>query len=225
MSLQRAQKPYTFTDGRQVVVHEANWDIAAERDRIIEDARQRKSQKGSDQELLYFQEIYYSYLAPCSSGDVPDLGAAFCLPPDDLDGWYQAVIDTNPSWFLTVDRSFQEVVKFRGGLRLTVVSGMRPSSVMRRMHLELEAERVAGEGSLDIFLWYIYPRLAGCTRGAVPSADELRHEWPESEIYKWTDVARRGTPSWFSSPQQAAEQVQAEAAEAEKKKDKRRKRS
>ncbi len=225
MPFQRTQKPYTFTDGRQVVVHEANWDIAAERDRIIDDALAQKSQ-GGDSELLYFQEIYYSYLAPCSSGDVPDLLTAFHLPPDDLDGWYQAVIDTNPSWFLKVDRSFQEVIKFRGGLRLTVVSGLRPSSVMRRMHLELEAKRATGsKDRLDVFRWYIYPRLAGCTRGAVPSADELRREWPETEIYRWTDVARRGTPTWFSSPQQAAEQVQAETLQTEKKKDKRRKRS
>jgi hypothetical protein len=225
--LQRAQKSFKFSDGRQVIVQEANWDIAAVRDRIVEEviARRGELKEKGDPELLYFHEFYYSSLASCSTGDVPDLQSAFHLPADDLDGWYQAVMDTNPQWFLETDQSAQEVVTFRDGRTLTVISANRPSVVMRRLHLETEAERNAPDKrKIDVFAWYIYPRLAGCTVGDIPSADELRREWPEAEIYKWTDAAKRVNPRWFGSPQESAERLQTETLQQEKKrKGKRRK--
>ncbi len=226
MTLERAQKRYQFSDGRRVVVQEANWDIAAIRDRIREEASAEKARLNGqgDPELLYFHEVYYSYLASCSSGDVPDLQNAFHLPASDLDGWYQTVMDTNPSWFVEADQSAQEIVKLRNGLTLTVVSANRPSAVLRRLHLEVEAER-ADPGHLDIFNWYIYPRLAGCTIGEIPTAAELRSAWPETEIYKWTDAAKRVNPRWFGGPQETAERLQAETLQQEKKSNKRRKKS
>jgi hypothetical protein len=216
--IQRAQKPFTFTDGREIVVQEANWDIAATRDQIRETALADKAKlNGSgDPELLYFHEVYYSYLASCSTGNVPDLHAAFGLAPVDLDGWYQVVMDVNPRWFTVTDQSIQEPIEFQDGLTLIIVSAYRPSAVMKRLHLELEAER-ADPGHLDVFAWYIYPRLAGCTEGDLPAASELRTQWPETEIYKWTDAARRINPHWFGSPQDAESRLQAETLTAEKK--------
>ncbi len=224
--LERAQKPYTFSDGRRVIVWEANWDIASVRDHIREEAiaERAKLNGHGDPELLFFQEVYYSYLASCSVGDVPNLQEAFRLPAAELDGWYQAVMDTNPSWFTETDLSAQETVVFRHGLQVTILSAYRPSVTMRRLHLEAEAERTDPEHK-DIFAWYVYPRLAGCSVGDLPTADELRSSWPETEIYTWKDAAQRVNPDWFGGPQETAERVQSQTLEQEKKSGKRRKRS
>src|SRR5690349_14036884 len=101
MSPQRRQQPFTFQDGSQVIAWQASWDVTMDRQAIEEAARAAKAQaNGSgDPALFYFQEQVYAGLAAASTGEVPNLEAAFHLGREDLDGWWEAVREVNSGWY------------------------------------------------------------------------------------------------------------------------------
>lgn len=222
----RKQKDFAFRDGRSLVVWQANWDMSMERNAIEEQARaDRVKLNGSgDPALLYFQEMIYADLAAASVGNVPALQEAFHLDPEELDAWHLAVANVNPSWYAVTEYT-QEDIQI-GDHKLTVLS-LRPSVLMRRMQLELEAEKQppTNNASRELFRMTIYPRLAACSLGDLPTEEAARQEWGLDELNVWYGAAKRQIPSWFLTLEAVAEQNQQAALIASAKKKKRRARS
>jgi hypothetical protein len=222
----RKQKAFTFPNGSSLVVWQANWDISMERNAIEEQARADRARlNGSgDPELRYFQEMIDSGLAAASEGDVPALATAFQLPPEDLDAWHLAVAEVNPTWFTATDYQQEEI---QIGERTITVLSLRPSVLMRRMHLEQAAslQTPSTNAGQETFRAVYYPRLAGCSLGDVPTEAEARTDWSIDELQVWYDAAKRLIPSWFLSLEAMAEQNQQASLEAQAKKKRRRARS
>ena len=199
MLLSRAS--LALSDGRKMEVSESTWESASIRSRIEEQARTDRARlNGSgDPVFLFFLETYYSYLASVSSGDVPSAEEALALSNPDLDAWYLAVVDVNPDSFVKFDRHKTGEVSFRDGSRFEIVSSYLPSVTMTRVRLEEEALKREPDRNnpKDIFGVYLYPLLASCSQGDIPSAEVVRSTWPESEIYKWRDEVEAVNPQLF----------------------------
>jgi len=101
-----------------------------------------------------------------------------------------------------------EVVEFRDGTKLTVTEASWEAD-MRVARMEDDAEKrvkelIATRGpelTENDFGWIafvqsIYPKLAACSTGAVPSEDETYH-MATVEREKWAQVAHRLNPTWF----------------------------
>lgn len=215
--MELAKKPFTFSDGRSITVMESTWEASSLRTKIEEKARADKSRlNGSGSKVLfYFLETFYSYLASCSSGDVPNENEAFSLSDVDLDEWNQAVIDVNPEMFLTADRRARGEVTFRDGSKFEIVSSYLPSVTMKRYRLEMEGlkKETDPEHPKDVLAVFLYPVLASCSLGSLPTVEELRR-WPEAEIYKWRDAVEMINPHLFGN---TPAQTIAEAKQEEKK--------
>ena len=214
----RQQKPFTFSNGVLISVWQANWDQSMERSAIEEQARaDRERLNGSgDPELLFFQENIYAGLAAVSQGDVPSLESAFRLLDHDLDDWYMRVQEMNPTWYLISE--VQEIPVRLGDYEF-VVQSMRPSVLMRRMHIETELGKQPSLPNIkqEVFRVAYYPRLAGCSVGNVPSVDVARTELTETELQTWYDAAKQMIPAWFETMEEQARANQ-DAALTNKKK-------
>lgn len=223
--MERARKTIKLSDGREITVEESTWETASKRSAMEERTRAEKSKlNGSgDAILFYFVETYYSYMSSCSTGSFPDPLESLSLPDEDLDRWYEAVIEVNPEAFLPVDRSREGEVVFRDGSSFRIVSSYRLSVSMKRARLEEEALRKEEDRNnpKDVFSVVLYPILASCSIGDVPDPETIRRTWPETEIYKWRDAVKEVNPQWFMSDEQLLEQAQA----VEKKRPKSRERS
>lgn len=223
-----SRKEFTFTDGRKISVSESTWETATRRSQITETERARQAQlNGSgDPDLFFFVEEFYSYMASCTSGDIPSPEEALSLSAPDLDGWLLAVIEVNPESFIKVDRKKRGEVTFRDGSRFEIVSSHLPSVTMKRKRLESEALKREPDPDhpTDVFAVYLYPILASCTLGDVPSIDEIRNHWPETELYKWRDAIEAINPHWFYGSG-TAEEATRQDKEITKKKEKRPRRS
>jgi hypothetical protein len=224
-----AKLSFTFSDGREIEVFESTWESSSMRTRIEEKARADKARlNGSgDPVFFFFLETFYSYLASCSRGSVPAAEEAYTLPDPDLDGWLLSVIEVNPESFVSVDRSRKGEVSFRDGSRLEIVSGYLPSVTMRRARLEEEALKREEDRNnpKDVFSVYLYPILAACSIGDLPSAGEIRSSWPEAEIYKWRDAIKEINPHWFGSTEETEARTMEEIRAVEKKSKQPRRRS
>lgn len=220
--MKRARKEVTLTDGRRFLVEESTWEHSGARSAIEESARAEKAKlNGSgDPVYFYFLEQFYSALISCSFGEIPTPEEALDLPSEDLDRWYEALAECNPGLFRPLDLSSESRVEFRDGTSFRLLSSSRPSVVMKRARLEEEALRREEDrdNPKDIFAFYLYPILAACSIGDVPPPDEVRKDWPETEIYKWRDAVREVNPHWFMSAEEAREKTLSESEE-EKKKD------
>lgn len=215
------RKSFTFEDGREITVSESTWEASAARARIEEQARADRTRlNGSgDSVFLFFLETFYSYLASCSSGPIPSPEEAFRISETDLDQWYETVVSVNPENFIKVDRAARGSVTFRDGSGLEIVSSFLPSSVMRRVRLEDEALRLEEdkENPKDVFRVYLYPVLGSCSRGDLPSAQEVKSNWPEVEIYKWRDAVSEVNPHLFGSTEEIEKRTAQESKTLEKK--------
>lgn len=222
-------KPFTFSDGREIMVSESTWDSSSIRSRIEEQARADRARlNGSgDPAFFYFLEAFYSYMASCSSGDVPGAEEAYILPDEDLDSWFLSVVEVNPESFITIDRTKRGEVSFRDGSRLEIVSSFLPSSGIRRARLEEEGlkRETDPDNPKDVFAVYLYPILASCSLGEIPPADEVRKTWPELEIYKWRDAVEAINPHLFGDTGQVETRSREESREVQKKREKRRAKS
>jgi hypothetical protein len=217
----RNKKDFTFSNGKSLVIQQANLRMSWVRDEIEEQARaDRLHLNGTgDPELLFFQEIIYSGLAAVSEGDVPELADAFRLSPADLDAWHIAAAEINPAWY-TVHEYRQEEVEINGH-NITILS-LRPSVMMRRVHFENEATKgtPAHTAKEENFRLLVYPMLAGCSKGDVPTFDEAIGEWSMDELQSWYEVARRVLPEWFTSLEEQAAQNKEATEQGSKKKSK-----
>jgi hypothetical protein len=215
----RRQKPFTFSDGSQIIAWQASFDEAMEREEIEEAARAEKAKaNGSgDPALFYFQEMIYAGLAAASTGAVPTSEQAFRLSAEDLDGWWDAVRNANPGWY-GPGELWQKDSQLSDGSTITVLS-KRPSVLMRRFRLEQEVDQQPPLASMrrEAFRVMYYPKLAGCSIGTVPSMDEARAEWPAEDLQAWYDTAREVIPEWFLHLEELVEQNRQAAEEAEKK--------
>src|SRR6185436_15001958 len=115
--MQRAKTSFLFSDGREVVVEESTWETGDKKTAIEERSRVEKAKLNGtgDPIYFYFIEAFYSFLASCSSGPVPDAQEALSLSDQDLDGWYLSLVEVNPESFLPVDYSKKGKVEFRDG--------------------------------------------------------------------------------------------------------------
>jgi hypothetical protein len=223
MPITRRSKPFTFSNGSQITLWEANWDLAMLRDEIASSARADKAKlngKG-DPVLLYFQEEIYSYLAGCSV-PAPALEESFRLSDEDLDAWYEAAREVNPGLFSDAETA-QQVVTFGDGSQITVLSANRPSVLRRLSRLDAQVSQEAPSENIrtETFRVLYYPKLAACSIGDVPSPQEARVDWPEAELNHWYEAVYAVNPEWFKPLEQIAEQNQARAQKAEKKRKRR----
>lgn len=227
--MERARKPYLFSDGREVEVWESTWETASKRSSMEERAKadKLKANGTGDPVYFYFCEAFYSYLASCSTGSVPSDREALELSDSDIDGWFLSVVSVNPENFLPVDYEKKGEVVFRDGSSFEIVSSFLPSVTMRRIRLEEEALKAEADRNnpKDIFAVYLYPLLASCSRGEIPGAQEVRKTWPESEIYKWRDAVEEINPHLFGSSKDAQARTAEQEKEVEKKSVKSRPRS
>lgn len=214
----RQNKPFTFSNGVSISIWQANWDQSMERSAIEEQARADRARLNGtgDPELLFFQENIYAGLAAVSEGAVPPLEMAFKLLAHDLDDWYMHVQEMNPTWYLVSE--FKEIPIKLGDYEF-VVQSMRPSVLMRRMHIETEFGKQPPLPNIkqEVFRIGYYPKLAGCSVGNVPSMEAARTELTETELQSWYDAGKQMIPSWFESLEEQARANQ-EAALDDKKK-------
>lgn len=90
------KKTITFSDGSELTISQANWDISM-RLTHLEDAARDNPVDDPDQQL--FMIAFYPRLAACAEGEVPTEEEARQMPSDDLDLWYATVKEMNPKWF------------------------------------------------------------------------------------------------------------------------------
>lgn len=207
--MKRVELPFKFSDGREIRVSESLWEMANTRSSLEEVARADRARlNGSgDPILLFFKENYYSALFSCSIGEIPSAEEALALPAQDLDRWFQTLIEANPTEYLPVDRSASAEVVFRDGSSFRIISSYLPSVTLKRVRLEAEALAREEDQAKpkDIFAVYLYPMLASCSIGDIPSAEEVLREWPTAEIFKWRDAVKEVNPQWFDGPSGIAE--------------------
>jgi hypothetical protein len=174
--------------------------------------------------MFYFQEMIFASLAACSTGDVPDLQKAFELSPADLDQWWFSAREVNPNWYDN-DELKEKTITLRDNTQITVFS-KRPSVLLRRFRLEVETEKQPALDNVrkEVFRITYYPKLAGCSIGAVPAMEEARTQWSEDDLQAWYDAALEVIPEWFLPLEEIVEQNRQRAEESEKKRSSKRKR-
>ena len=86
-----------------------------------------------------------------------------------------------------------------------------------------ERELTKLEQKVQFFRLNIYPKMAACSEGDVPSEEEARR-MPSTELNKWYAAAKKVNPDWFAvfdqAVNQTAEQLAAEQKKSEKKRPK-----
>lgn len=99
----------------------------------------------------------------------------------------------------------REVVEFRDGTKLTVTEANWAIS-MRLQELEEQAVKSPLEDvSQQTFNLVIYPKLAACSSGDVPSLQEAL-EMPSTELDKWYFAVKRLNSDWFVTLEQASKE-------------------
>jgi hypothetical protein len=99
----------------------------------------------------------------------------------------------------------REVVTFRDGTELTVMEANWAVS-MRLQELEEQAEKNPLEDvKQQTFNRWIYPKLAACSSGTVPSMQDA-FEMPSTELDKWFFAVKRVNLDWFPEPVPATEE-------------------
>jgi hypothetical protein len=212
----RKSIPFSF-NGTSLTIFESSWTVRSLRDRLSEEA---PKEAGENKLLAFFAREIYPLLASCSAPIVP-LEKAFRLPPQDLDNWYQAARQVNPTWF-DLSELTEEEVTFSDGRTITVQSN-RPSVMIRRMYLEEQLDQgTPFEAPRDeMFRRHLYPRLAGCSVGDVPTLEYAMAELSdERDLPFWYDAAKRQIPAWFQSLEEAAAQAVLDAKDEQAKKNK-----
>jgi hypothetical protein len=112
-----------------------------------------------------------------------------------------------------------ETVIFRDGSTVTVYPAYLPSVLMRMHQLDQDAEQGPAEEAVSAVTFRVlyYPKLAGCSTGAVPTLEQARSEWPTAELDRWYGAARRVNPQLFLPLEEIALANQARIEQAQKK--------
>ncbi len=122
-----------------------------------------------------------------------------------------------------------EKVEFRDGTSLTVseATWLEDTKLLEyedaaRLTNDVELKKAEGrtlsriEQKVQFFRLNIYPKLAACSSGDVPSEEEAR-QMPSSELNRWYAACKRVNPDWFSVFEQAMNQTAEQLAEEQKK--------
>lgn len=89
-----------------------------------------------------------------------------------------------------------EVVKFRDGTKLTVTEA-NWAITMKLQELEEQANQHVPEDIHLQSLNTLYPRLAACSSGKVPTFQETA-DMPSRQVDVWFFAVRRINPDWFA---------------------------
>lgn len=213
-------KTIRLMDGKNLVVHEADASYDARMSLLVNDANEARH---DDKTFLFFWRMYYPILASCTGGEVPSPAEAFALPPEILDAWYLAVWELNQDILGEVKVPQKEAVVFRDESSLTVHETLDlPSFMLKIVRLEEDALARENTPASEVsFRTYIYPRIAGCSVGNIPSVDEAV-KYPRVELAKWSAVAMNLNPKLFQFIMDEAAKAAPPDAETVKKKGKRR---
>jgi hypothetical protein len=110
----------------------------------------------------------------------------------------------NSDWF-----NYEELVekpgkfKFRDGTTLTILDHRLPSVWLSISKLEQVAISTDEDPRQQAFAWAVYPKLAGCSRGQVPTLDEAYH-FPSTELNKWYAAVEKVNPNLFEDLKKVA---------------------
>lgn len=217
-----------FKNGKTITITQETWNISM---CLSEMRRKAVENPLDDRRLQYFRDELYSLLVSPASGDtLPSLEEAYAMlkdSPEDLDEWYKAVQRINPAWFAWLQHHDSEMVTFIDETSLVVVDANVPSGIMKIRDLENDPgppDRPLVEGlESEIFKTVFYPKLAACSAGKVPDRLEAQN-WPTEELNKWYDAVNRVNPQWFKPLIDLKNEVDAQAAQAEIKKKRKRQR-
>lgn len=210
---------FKFSDGRQIVITQENWDIGYA---LQEEQLKAKERKFEDASLQYFSEKIWPVLFAPSSGDIPSLEEAFRMAteaPADLDGWYKTVQKINSKWFTYLNHHEDVTVSFSDGSTVVVHDGNVPSIILKLNDLERDAVFInprdtAGKQAYAVTF---YSKFAACSTGDVLSEDEARL-LPSEEQDKWYVAVKTVNPHWYEAVVAAQEEyLSAHAAELKKK--------
>ncbi len=184
--------------GEKITVSEENWDISM---RMSEAQRLAPENPLPDKRLQYFRERIYPFLSSCSSGDVPSLEEAYGMLGNQkevhLDGWWKMVQRINPDWFKYTAHQPTERVVFSDRSELDVFDGNVPSVIMKLRDMEeASIENPVDDLNTQVFRAVFYPKLAACSRGAVPDEATTRL-MPIADTNRWYETANRVNPHWY----------------------------
>lgn len=182
-----------------------------------------KEKAGEDPVFNFFYLTFYPVLYACSRGDLPGPQDAFELPAEKLDEWYRAVWELNPDILGAYEPEGRVIAQhLRDGREIRIhETHDLPSYVLRLIRLEVEAQNKADVPEEErTFRSFVYPKIAACTNGDVPAADEAV-SLPRTDIFAWSSTAMTLNPKWFKPIFDEAER-EAQKAEVQKKKRSRR---
>jgi len=204
------------------LVSESGWDYTFRFSEIEKTFQKMFEQEGYDKLFKFFCENYYSLMAACSSGYVPEPEEAFSLPRLYLDNWYLTVWEMNEEIigkpYLKSLEHEEVVFRDRSSVFVWAANGM-PSFILRLAELEFYAEEHPFEDDPkgQVFQSSFYPKMAACCNGSdPPEAAEVR-SWPRSEIYKWMEASRRLNPDWYITVEKKAEEAEVKKQKKTKK--------
>jgi hypothetical protein len=203
--MQIQTKSISLADGRSILVCEADGNFDP---RLAQMEANAKKLESDDKTLIYFAMYFYPVLYACTKGEAPSLEDAYAMAPADLDGWYQTVAELNPEIIKLKDPAESRICAFRDDTQLTVHrTNDLPSYMLKLFKYEQTAQdnppTVADEIPFRIM---IYPKLAACSSGEIPSVDDAI-KYPRTELSKWMDLAVELNRDWFLSIIDAAAEV------------------
>ncbi len=216
-----------LSDGRKLIVSEADWDMA---DLAREMEQENLKTPSGDPLMAIMDAIFPSLYAYTKGKKVPDKQEALGLAltrSADFDLWFSAVRRLNPSKFRgngrDHDKDEKRVVQFRDGSKITVInSDNHPSMVFKAQEIRsLALQQKSDNIRKFTFQTTFYPAMAACSTGDVPSLAEVMH-WPETELAKWYEACSMENPTLFPS---AVREAEVAAEQTNKKKSTKRKRS
>jgi len=213
-------KTIRLMDGKNLVVHEADASYDARMALLVNEAN---TADHNDKNFLFFWRTYYPILAACANGQIPTPAEAYALPADVLDEWYLTVWELNQDILGATKEARSRVVEFRDGSSLTAHETLDlPSFTLRIVALENEALNRENVPASEVsFRTYVYPRVAGCSSGNVPSVEEAI-KYPRAELAKWSAIVMDLNPKLFQFIMDEAARVSPLADKEEVKKKRKR---
>lgn len=214
--MQILTKTIDLMDGTSLTVHEADGSYDA---KVADQELKAERMESADKTLMFFARTYYPILYACTRAECPTLEKAYAMG-DDLDLWYAAVLEVNVDLLKQLpEKKESRALAFRDDTQIQVHASRDLPSFMIRLHrLEQEAEDNPPADPNEIsFRLIFYPKIAACSTGDVPSADQAVL-FPRIELARWTTIVMEQNPQWFEVLQEKASALEKQK-EIEKKRE------
>lgn len=101
-ALEFTEECLEFSDGTKITVQSNRPSVLMKRLELEDKAAKETALEDTGQEL--FRRYLYAKLAGCSKGQVPDVGTAMLMNPEDKQLWYYAGLRQIPDWFLSTEQ-------------------------------------------------------------------------------------------------------------------------